>query len=128
MERESNSMTTREAEREFERRLEAFFSEIFPEHAQCRGSCAGHKLPEMARIFLKELNYPADLKELTIAAVRWYERINLDSSDSINRCKVRMLTGARACARAHTHKLKNSHSAHTHELVLSSCVCAACEC
>jgi len=34
MKRESNSMT-RETEQEFERRMEALFSEIFPQHAQC---------------------------------------------------------------------------------------------
>jgi hypothetical protein len=64
MKRESNTMT-RKAEQEFERRMEAFFSEIFPEHAQCGGSCRGHQLPDMAKRFLKEMRYPADLKKLT---------------------------------------------------------------
>jgi hypothetical protein len=108
MERESNSMTTREAEREFERRLEAFFSEIFPEHAQCGGSCRGHHLPDMALKFLKELGYPADLKDLTIAAISWYERIDLNASGSIDRCvKVQSMHAYR---RAHTHT--HTHTAH----------------
>lgn len=101
MKRESNSMT-RGAEEEFERRMEEFFSEIFPQHAQCGGSCRGHQLPNMARKFLKEMGYPADLKDLTIAAVSWYERIDLDASGSIDRCKVCMLTGARARAQTRT--------------------------
>ena len=83
MKRESNTMT-RKAEQEFERRMEAFFSEIFPEHAQCGGSCRGHQLPDMAKRFLKEMGYPADLKSLTIAARSWFERIDLDASGSID--------------------------------------------
>jgi hypothetical protein len=104
MKRESNTITT-EAEQEFERRMEAFFLEMFPQHAQCSGSCRGHQFPDMAKRFLKELGYPADLKSLTIAARSWFERIDLDVSGSIDRCKVRMLTGAppRTLARTHTH-------------------------
>jgi hypothetical protein len=64
MKRESNSMT-RETEQEFERRMETFFSDIFPQNAQCGGSCRGHQLPDMAKRFLKEMRYPADLKKLT---------------------------------------------------------------
>jgi hypothetical protein len=99
MKRESNSMT-RETEQELERRMEALFSEIFPQHAQCGGSCRGHQLPDMAKRFLKEMGYPADLKSLTIAARSWFERIDLNASGSIDRCKVLM---RRARARAHTH-------------------------
>ena len=100
MKRESNTMT-RKAEQEFERRMEAFFSEIFPEHAQCGGSCRGHQLPDMAKWFLKELGYPADLKSLTIAARSWFERIDLDASGSIDRFKVLM----RTCAHTHSYTL-----------------------
>ena len=100
MKRESINMTW-EAEQEFERRMEEFFSEIFPQHAQCSGSCRGHQLPDMAKRFLKELGYPADLKSLTIAARSWFERIDLDASGSIDRYKVCMLTGA--CTHTHTH-------------------------
>jgi len=102
MKRESNSMT-RETEQELERRMEALFSEIFPQHAQCGGSCRGHQLPDMAKRFLKEMGYPADLKSLTIAARSWFERIDLNASGSIDRCKVLMSTGARAHTHTHTH-------------------------
>jgi hypothetical protein len=102
MNRESSIMT-REAEQEFERRMDAFFSEIFPQHAQCGGSCRGHQLPDIAKWFLKELGYPADLKSLTIAARSWFERIDLDGSGSIDRFKVRMRTCSIMRARTHTH-------------------------
>ena len=109
MKRESISMT-REAEQEFERRMEEFFSEIFPQHAQCHGSCRGHQLPSMANMFMKEMGYPVDLKDLTIAARSWYERIDLDASGSIDRCKVLMLTGARAHTQARTNARTHTHT------------------
>jgi hypothetical protein len=113
MKRESIGMT-REAEQEFERRMEEFFSEIFPQHAQCHGSCRGHQLPNMANMFMKEMGYPADLKDLTIAARCWYERIDLDASGSIDRCKVLMLqmrerTHTCVCS-THTHIHSRTHT------------------
>jgi hypothetical protein len=86
---------TREVEEEVERRMEALFAEIFPKHAQCGNSCLGHQLPNMATRFLKEMEYPADLKRLTIAARSWFERIDLDASNRIEWCN--------ACLQAHTH-------------------------
>ena len=117
MNRESNTMT-REAEQEFERRMEAFFSEIFPQHAQCCGSCRGHQLPDMAKRFLKELGYPADLKSLTIAARSWFERIDLNASGSIDRFKVRMRN---ALAHTHSHSHLAGKAAYTYQ---NSCVCS----
>ena len=100
--------------------MEEFFSEIFPQHAQCGGSCRGHQLPNMAKKFLKEMGYPADLKDLTISAVSWHERIDLDASGSIDRCKVRMLTGA--CAR--THARKHAHtSGGKGSIDIAECMC-----
>ena len=121
MKRESNTMT-REAEQEFERRIEAFYLEIFPQHAQCGVSCRGHQLPDMAKRFLKEMGYPSDLKSLTIAARSWFERIDLDASGGIDRCKVRMITGARAHTHTHTHARTHT-SGGKGSIDIADCMC-----
>jgi len=100
MKRASNA-TSMEAE-EFERRMEALYEEIFPEHNQCGDSCAGHQLPDMATRFLKEMEFPADLKNLTIAARSWFERIDLYGSGSIDRSEDAYIDAYVLCKCLHT--------------------------
>ena len=105
---------------EFERRIEALYEEIFPEHNHCEDSCAGHQLPDMATRFLKEMEYPADLKSLTIAARSWFERIDLYGSGSIDRSEDACIDAYVVCKCLHTFTISGIHAfTHTHTLSLS---------
>ena len=76
---------TWEPNAEFRQRAFELFSEIFPEHAACAGqACIGHKLPKMARTFLREMAYPHDVERLDCDAKKWFARIDLNEDQKIN--------------------------------------------
>ena len=69
---------------EFNRRVQALFLEIFPEHTECGESCEGHQLPDLPVRMLQEMGYPGDLSALTLEARKWFARIDLDGSKSLD--------------------------------------------
>ena len=85
MKRDTNLVSRNMQEAEFERRSEALYVEIFPEHHLCSADCAGHTLPDLPSRFLQEMDYPSDLPTLINAARAWFERIDISASGALGR-------------------------------------------
>ena len=88
MKRDVNLISRGTQAAEFDRRTETLYLEIFPEHHACEDGCAGHELPDLPSRFLKEMNYPSDLKALVVAARAWFERIDVDFSGTVDRAEL----------------------------------------
>ena len=59
------------------------YVEIFPAHAACGTECCGHDLPKMPLAFMTEMGFPDNVADLILAARKWFSRIDVDNSRSI---------------------------------------------
>jgi len=74
---------------EFQRRAEAVYLKVFPEHSQCASCyCEGHRLPDMSSKILKKLNYPIDASALALEDKKWFAAIDEDGSGMLKEAEV----------------------------------------